>query len=60
MSKVWDRVVEDLQSYTTTEKQNKSFWQKIKEFFNNSCTGECNQGRSPCNCAKMINHDNRY
>ena len=60
MSKVWDRVVEDLQTYAATEKKQQCFWQKLKNFFKDPCSGDCRQGRAPCNCAKMINHDNRY
>ena len=58
MSKVWDKVVEDLQSYSSTKEL--TIWQKIKGFFNSDCNGDCRQGRNPCTCSRMVNHDNRY
>lgn len=49
MSKVWDRVVEDLSNYTPIEK--KSFWQKLKDMFGSNCNTNCNQGRK-CDCCE--------
>jgi hypothetical protein len=62
MSKVWDRVVEDLQKYSETPKEiDKPFWQKVWNVImpSNSCTKSCNQGRT-CDCFMSVNHDNRY
>ena len=59
MSKVWDRVVEDLQTYSENKTEQKTFWQKVKDFLSSGCTSDCNQGRS-CDCCGTINHDNRY
>jgi hypothetical protein len=50
MKNVWDTVVQDLQNYKPN--QQKTFLMKILEVFNNGCTGDCAQGRHPCNCEK--------
>ena len=51
MSKVWDRVVEDLQKYSEQPKVEKTFIQRMWNivFSNNGCTQDCRQGRS-CKC----------
>jgi hypothetical protein len=53
MSKVWDRVVEDLQKQSET-KVEKTFLQKMwNVVFKDGCKGDgCKQGRDPsgCNC----------
>lgn len=64
MSKVWDRVVEDLAKYGEPKVVvDKPFWQKVWNFVvpDSNCTHDCNQGRYCRCCGGMhINHDNRY
>lgn len=73
MSKVWDRVVEDLIKHSEKPEEvyvDKPFWQKAWNviFPQSQCTGECDQGRnctckSVCDCCGKflyINHDNKY
>lgn len=53
MSTVWSRVVEDLQVYAEEDRKRKSIFNRIIRFLTkNACGGDCNQGRSPCNCEK--------
>lgn len=50
---VWNRVVEDLQCYSEEKRKSKSILNRIFSFLaKNSCTGDCYQGRSPCNCER--------
>lgn len=50
MSKVWDKVVEDLQKYSET-KTEKTFLQRMWNivFTKSNCNQECSQGRN-CKC----------
>lgn len=56
MSTVWNKVVEDLESYAESERRRKRTINRVIEFLRKtlggSCNGDCNQGRSPCNCEK--------
>ena len=58
---VWNRVVEDLQNYSEEQKKQKKqkrIINRIMRFIiKNSCGGDCNQGRSPCNCEKRYEQD---
>lgn len=50
---VWNRVVEDLQNYSEEQQKQKRIINRIMRFITkNSCGGDCEQGRSPCNCEK--------
>lgn len=50
MSKVWDRVVEDLQKYNEQPQIEKTFLQRMWNIvFSNGCTQDCRQGRN-CTC----------
>ena len=50
---VWNRVVQDLEKYSEEDRKRKSIINKIIRYITkNSCNGDCNQGRSPCNCEK--------
>lgn len=50
---VWNKVIEDLQKYSEEERSRKSIINRIIAYMTkNSCNGDCNQGRSPCNCEK--------
>ena len=51
MTKVWTRVVEDLQKYSNQPVVEKTFLQKMWNivFTNNNCNNACNQGRN-CVC----------
>lgn len=61
MSKVWDHVVQELHSYSEYERKQKSFFKRVLNFLTkNTCSGDCRQGRAPCNCGMVGNHDNRY
>lgn len=50
---VWNRVVQDLEAYAEQERSNKSIINRIVNYLTkNSCGGDCQQGRAPCNCEK--------
>lgn len=53
---VWNQVVQSLEDYNYKERRRKGTINRIIAFLSEtlqgSCTGDCNQGRSPCNCEK--------
>lgn len=56
MNNVWNRVVQDLEDYNNKERKRKSTINRVIQFLrktlSGNCGGDCNQGRSPCNCEK--------
>jgi hypothetical protein len=55
MNNVWNRVVQDLEVYAEKERRRKSTINRVIAYLKKTltgCGGDCEQGRSPCNCEK--------